>query len=91
MNHATHDHDTTARPERAIDTHQAWEDTRDLQAYAANTYGLGPASVGQLIDWCEGASRAAGRRSVPRPRRAARHRIRSGPETGCLALVWKVS
>ncbi len=61
MNHATHDHDTTARPERAIDTHQAWEDTRDLQAYAANTYGLGPASVGQLIDWCEGASRAAGR------------------------------
>lgn len=61
MSNATHDHDNTARPERAIDNGEAWEDTRDLQAYATQTYGLDPTSVGQLIDWCEGASRAAGR------------------------------
>lgn len=61
MSNATHDHDNTVRPQRAIDTDQAWEDTRDLQTYAANTYGLDPTSVGQLIDWCEGAARAAGR------------------------------
>lgn len=61
MSNATDDHGNTTRPERAIDNTEAWEDTRDLQAYATRTYGLDPTSVGQLIDWCEGAARAAGR------------------------------